>query len=165
MKKVILTLLFAVPASMAIGQLTVKADCPVFEIDILDGKVNGLKADAADDQIRSRFPCFSSAAAAKDSAKCGTNVFFKDRDLYFYTQRDYIEIGPKFKGKLSIPLIGMPRNSLFKHLGAPKMKDTKWEAYTTNYGIIILSFDAANKVNKIQFSTKNANTIQLCDQK
>jgi hypothetical protein len=91
--------------------------------------------------------------------------FFKDRDLYFYTQRDYIEIGPKFKGKLSIPLIGMPRNTLFKHLGNPRMKSDNWEAYATAYGIIILYFDAANKVNKIQISTKNTNNIQLCDSK
>jgi hypothetical protein len=165
MKKIILTLLLAGPALLAAAQLTVKANCPVFEVDILDGKVNGLKATAPNDQIKSKFPCFTSVAEEKDSAKCGTNVFFKDRDLYFYTQRDYVEIGPKFKGKLSVPLMGAPRNTIFKSLGTPKMKDAKWEAYSTNYGIIILYFDAANKVNKIQFSTQNTSNIQLCDGK
>jgi hypothetical protein len=165
MKKLILTLLLAVPVMLAKAQLTVKATCPVFEVDILDGKVNGFKATVANDQLKAKFPCFTSAAEEKDSAKCGTNVFYKDRDLYFYTQRDYVEIGPKFKGKLSVPLMGAPRASIFKHLGAPKMKDTKWEAYATNYGIIILSYDAANKVNKIQISTQNTGNIQLCDGK
>jgi hypothetical protein len=165
MKKSILTLLLAVSVMLANAQLTVKADCPVFEVDILDGKVNGLKADAPNDKVKAKFPCFSSAAEEKDSAKCGTNVSFKDRDLYFYTQRDYVEIGPKFKGKLSIPLMGAARSSLFKHLGNPKVKDTSWDAFTTAYGIIVLTYDAANKVKKIQFSTKNTNNIQLCDGK
>lgn len=165
MKSIILTLSFALAAMVASAQLTVKANCPVFEVDILDGKVNGLKPTTPNDQLRSKFPCFTSAAEEKDSAKCGTNVFFKDRDLYFYTQRDYVEIGPKFKGKLSIPLIGAARNSLFKHLGNPKLKDATWEAYSTSYGILILTYDAANKVKKIQFSTQNTNNIQLCEGK
>jgi hypothetical protein len=165
MKKCILLVLCVVPALLASAQLTVKANCPVFEVDILDGKVNGLKATAPNDQIKSKFPCFTSAAEEKDSAKCGANVFYKDRDLYFYTDRDYVEIGPKFKGKLSVPLMGASRSSLFKLLGNPKLKDSNWEAYTTNYGIMVLTFDAANKVRKIQFSTQNANTLQLCDGK
>lgn len=150
---------------LSMAQLTTKASCPVFEIDILDGKVNGFKATAPNDQIKAKFPCFTSAAEEVDSAKCGTNVFYKDRDLYFYTQRDYIEIGPKFKGKLSIPLMGAARNSLFKWLGNPKMKDAKWDAFVTNYGIIILTYDAGNKVNKIQMSTQGTSNIQLCDGK
>lgn len=165
MKKAILTLLLVAPALLATAQLTAKANCPVFEVDILDGKVNGLKANVADDQVKAKFPCFTSVAAEKDSAKCGTNVFFKDRDLYFYTQRDYVEIGPKFKGKLSLPLMGAARGSLFKWLGNPRVKDTGWEAFATNYGILVLTYDAANKVKKIQFSTQTANTIQLCDGK
>ena len=38
--------------------------------------------------------------------KCGGGVFYKAQDIYFYTGRDYVEIGPKFKGKLSWPLMG-----------------------------------------------------------
>jgi hypothetical protein len=163
MKRIILTLFLAAPAIMAMAQLTAKTSCPVFEVDILDGKVNGLKATVANDQVKSKFPCFTSAAEEKDSAKCGTNVFFKDRDLYFYTQRDYVEIGPKFKGKLSIPIMGAPRNTMFRHFGNPKMKDTNWDAFGTSYGIIILTYDAANKVKKIQFSTQGTSNIQLCD--
>jgi hypothetical protein len=163
MKKSILLALFVAPAFFATAQLTVKADCPVFEVDILDGKVNGLKADAPNDKLKAKFPCFTSAAEVKDSAKCGTNVFFKDRDLFFYTERDYVEIGPKFKGKLSIPLMGAPKGSLFKHLGNPKMHDANWEAYSTSYGILILYYDAAKKVNKIQFSTRSTDNIKLCN--
>jgi hypothetical protein len=163
MKKICLFFVFACMCIPAVAQLTAKANCPVFEVDILDGKVNGFKASATNAEIKTKFPCFTSAAEPQDSAKCGTHVFYKDRDLYFYTDRDYIEIGPQFKGKLSVPLIGATRSSLFKTLGNPKIKDTNWEAYTTNYGILVLHFDAAGKVNKIQMSTQNANTLQLCN--
>ncbi len=151
------------PVMLVKAQLTVKANCPVFEVDILDGKVNGLRANTPDDQIKAKFPCFTSVAEAKDSAKCGTSVSYKDRDLYFYTQRDYVEIGPKFKGKISIPLMGAARNSLFKTLGNPRLKDTNWDAFATSYGILVLSYDAAGKVKKIQFSTLPANQLSLCE--
>jgi hypothetical protein len=165
MKKCILSLLLIAMTMLASAQLTVKANCPVFEVDILDGKVNGFKANATQDQVKSKFPCFTSAAEEKDSAKCGTNVFYKDRDLYFYTDRAYVEIGPKFKGKLSIPLMGASRSSLFKWLGNPRLKDNTWEAFATNYGILVLTYDAANKVKKIQFSTHQANALKLCEGK
>lgn len=165
MKKCILSLLLVAMTMLASAQLTVKANCPVFEVDILDGKVNGFKASATQDQVKSKFPCFTSVAEEKDSAKCGTNVSYKDRDLYFYTDRDYVEIGPKFKGKLSIPLMGAARSSLFKWLGNPRLKDTNWEAFPTNYGILVLTYNAANKVIKIQFSTQQASTLKLCDGK
>ena len=101
--------------------------------------------------------------AESSTAKCGGGVFYKDRDIYFYTGRDYIEIGPKFKGKLSIPLMGASRNSLFKWLGHPKIKDVSWDAFSTQYGILILYYTKANKVNKIQFSTQSTETIKLCE--
>lgn len=164
MKKSILLLLLAASATLASAQLVGKAECPVFEVDILDGKVNGLKANVPNDQIKSKFPCFTSVAEEKDSAKCGSSVSFKDRDLVFYTQRDYIEIGPKFKGKISIPLIGAARGSLFKHLGNPRIKDTNWDAFATSYGMLVLTY-TAGKVSKVQFSTLPANLLSLCDDK
>ncbi|HUR10562.1 MAG TPA: hypothetical protein VM012_04300 [Flavitalea sp.] len=152
--------LFIVPASMA--QLITKAKCPDFEVDILDGKVNGHRPDIPNDRLKIVLPCFTSSTDKKDSSKCGTTVFFKDRDVYFYTERNYIELGPKFKGKLSVPLMGVSRNNLFQYLGNPRIKDDKWSAFQTSYGIIILYFDNANKVNKIQISTKGIDTINLC---
>ncbi|HEX6179712.1 MAG TPA: hypothetical protein VFZ47_00625, partial [Chitinophagaceae bacterium] len=84
-------------------------------------------------------------------------------DIYFYTNRDYIEIGPKFKGKLSVPLIGAKRGSLFNKLGNPVMKDATWDAYQTNYGTLVLHYDAAGKVKLIQMSTLGTNTLSLCE--
>ena len=138
--------------------------CPDFNIDILKGSVNGkIYPNATVDQIRANLPCFSSFQEEGDSSKCGGGVYYKDKGLSFYTRRDYIEIGPDFKGKLSLPLMHANRNSLFQWLGAPQMKDKNWDAFQTSYGVLILYYDNADKVNKIQFSTEKANTIRLCE--
>lgn len=163
MKKLLILLLLSSFLFSAQAQLKTTSSCPSITVNILDGKVNNLLPTYTVGQIRERLPCYTSAEDESASAKCGGGVFYKDKDIYFYTSRDYVEIGPKFKGKLSLPLMGAGRNSLFKWLGNPKIKDAKWDAFTMSYGILILYYDKANKVNKIQFSTQGAETIQLCE--
>lgn len=146
------------------AQLKTTPKCPEFDIDILDGIINkNILPTSTVGQIKLNLPCFTSFEEEGTSAKCGAGVFYKDKDVYFYTTRNYIEIGPAFKGKLSVPLMGAARNELFKLLGSPKIKDVTWEAFQTSYGILILYYNNASKVNKIQFSTQSANTIQLCE--
>jgi hypothetical protein len=137
--------------------------CGTLVVDILDGKVNGVKANFTPGEIKKKLPCFTSEEPESSTAKCGGLIAYKDQDIYFYTARNYVEIGEKFKGRLTVPLMGAARNGLFKYLGNPKMKDTNWDAYQSNYGIIILYFNKANKVNKIRFSTETTDTINLCE--
>ena len=94
---------------------------------------------------------------------CGGLISYKDKDIYFYTTKAYIEIREKFKGKLSIPLMGAARSGLFKILGHPKIKDVTWDAFQTKYGVLILYYNKASRINKIQFSRKTTDTIQLCE--
>lgn len=161
-KTIIFVILFFIFVSVR-AQLKTTKICPAFTVELLDGKVNDLRATDNNAQIKAKLPCFTSEEAESSSAKCGGGVFYKDRDIYFYTGRDYVEIGPKFKGKLSLPLMGASRTSLFKWLGHPQIKDVSWDAFTTQYGILILYYTKANKVNKIQFSTKTTDTINLCE--
>ncbi|MDF2191861.1 hypothetical protein [Paraflavitalea sp. CAU 1676] len=161
MKNICLALCCLALSLSSIGQLKAKVICPAFDVDILEGKVNTYKATAGAGEIKAKFPCFTSATT--DSAKCGEAIYFKDKDITFYTSRDYIEIGEKFKGKLSVPLIGASRGSLFKVLGHPKMKDDTWDAFQTAYGTLVLHYNKANKVKLIQFSTKDTNTLSLCE--
>lgn len=154
-----LLLCFAVTA-----QLKTTPKCPDFSIDILNGIVNkAILPNSTIGQIKQNLPCFTGSEEEGTTAKCGAGVFYKDKDVYFYTSRDYIEIGPAFKGTLSLPLMGASRNGLFKMLGSPQIKDVHWDAFQTSYGILILYYNNAGKVDKIQFSTKTANTIQLCE--
>jgi hypothetical protein len=152
--------------SGAMGQLKSKVICPEFNIDILNGTVNEMKPNTGLAEIKAKFPCFSGTDDEGAASKCGGGVYYKDKDVYFYTKRDYIEIGPKFKGKLSIQLLGSKRGSMFNVLGNPKMKDDLWDAYQMQYGTLILHYDvagAAGKVKFFQFSTEGTETIQLCE--
>lgn len=145
------------------AQLKTTPICPEFSVDVLGGKINSLPITSTNGQIKTKFPCFSSVEEETTTAKCGASVFYKTKDIYFFTARDYVEIGAGFKGKLSVPLMGAARNSLFKLLGYPKIKDVNWDAYQTMYGILILYFNKAGKINKIQMSTQSAEMIKLCE--
>ena len=150
----------------AMGQLKAKTKCPDFYVDVLSGTVNEQKANYSLGEIKEKFPCFTSVVEESAEAKCGGGVFFKDKDVYFYTKRHYIEIGPKFVGKFSIVLLGTKRGSLFRSIGNPKIKDDLWDAFDTQYGTLVLHYDvkgAAGKVKLIQFSTENTETLQLCE--
>ncbi len=150
--------------SFAKAQLVPKTKCDAFVVDILDGKVNGrLKANSPDYDVKKIFPCFTGAEAEGSKSKCGGGVFYKDKDIYFFTDRDYIEIGEKFKGKLSLPLIGAKRNSFFKSLGNPKLTDDTWDAWQMSYGTLVLHYNKAGKVNLIQFSTNGTESLSLCE--
>ena|SRR5258706_14785680 len=164
MKTIITFFSFLILYAVAPAQLKTTPKCPDFNIDILDGRVNkNILPTSTVGQIKLNLPCFTSFEEEGTSAKCGAGVFYKDKDIYFYTTRDYVEIGPAFKGTLSIPLMGAPRNGLFKWLGSPQIKDVNWDAFQTAYGVLILYYNNAAKVNKIQFSTQTASSIHLCE--
>jgi hypothetical protein len=164
MKNCLLTLFSVLSFAIASAQLKVEVKCPDINVDVLYGNVNHRLTPTANvEQIKSQLPCFTSFETDIKS-KCGSTVFYKGEDIYFYVSRNYIEIGPHFKGKLSVPLMGATRGSLFRTLGDPQIKQPGWDAFKTAYGILILYYDKENKVNKIQLSTRSTSTIQLCDQ-
>jgi hypothetical protein len=164
MKTLLLVLICLLTVTITQAQLksSSQTQCSSFVIDILDGKLNGVEADFTPGEIKKLLPCYTSEER-EDSSKCGGLISFKDKDVYFYTGRNYVEIREKFKGKLSIPLMGAARGSLFKYLGHPAMKDTNWDAYQTAYGVLIVYYNKANKINKIQYSTETTSTINLCE--
>jgi hypothetical protein len=159
--------LFMSIASLSMAQLRAKVKCPDIYVDVLNGTVNNdIKASSTQDEIKAKFPCFTSAVDEANDAKCGGGIFFKDKDISFFTKRDYIEIGPKFLGKTSLPILGTKRNSLFTKLGNPKIKDDLWDAYEMQYGTLVLHYDIAGangKVKMIQFSTLGTENLNLCE--
>ena len=163
MKHTVLLLLLCASLFSTKAQLVAKVKCDAFIVDILDGKVSGLKPDARFDDIKQKFPCFSAAAPEGNTSKCGGLVAYKDRDVYFYTDRDYIEIKDKFQGKFTTPVMGAARNSLFRILGNPKIKDENWDAYQMAYGTLVLHYNKAGKVNLLQFSTHGTESLSLCE--
>jgi hypothetical protein len=165
-KQTLLVTLFMSFLSVGIAQLKAKVKCPDFYVDILNGTVNDIKPNYTPNEIKEKFPCFTSAEEEGESVKCGGGIYFKDKDIYFYTRRDYIEIGPKFLGKTSVPLLGTKRNSLFKTLGNPKIKDDLWDAFEMQYGTLVLHYDIAGPAGKVkffQFSTLGTELLNLCE--
>ncbi len=166
MKQLFSVVFFMGILSAGMGQLKAKVKCPDLYIDVLNGTVNDIKPNNTQLEIKDKFPCFTSAEDESNAAKCGGGIYFKDKDLYFYTKRKYVEVGPKFIGKTSIPLLGTKRNSLFSKLGNPKIKDDLWDAYEMQYGTLILHYDvagAAGKVKFFQFSTLGTEELNLCE--
>jgi hypothetical protein len=161
MKNILLSFLTLAIFLTTSAQLKVKPMCTDFVVDILDGKINGVHPDFTTAQIKTKLPCFSNEEPA--TTKCGGAIYYKDRDVIFFTGREYVEIGPKFKGKLSLPLMGGKRGSFFKMLGNPKLKDKDWDAFDTQYGCLILYYNSASKVRLIRFSTKTTEDINLCE--
>lgn len=162
MKNLFFLLLSQTIVMLSAAQLKTSTICPMITVDILRGQVNGVEPSYTQGQVKKSLPCFTSEEPENASSSCGGGIFYKDKDIYFYTGRDYVEIREKFKGKLSIPLMGASRNSLFKSLGHPKIKDVSWDAFQTQYGTLILYYNKANKINKIQFSNKSTETLNLC---
>lgn len=146
------------------AQLKPKPKCDNFYVDVLNGTVNGVRPDFTIGQIKDKLPCFTSNDAEGSTASsCGSTVFFADKDVYFYVDRNYVEIKNKFKGKMSIPLLGVARNGLFKWLGNPKMKDDTWDAFETAYGLLVLHYNKAGKVDHLEITTKSTETLNLCE--
>lgn len=163
MKNLFLLLSLLLVITQANAQLKATPLCPEFTVNIMEGNVNNIQPNFTQGQIEKTFPCFTTKEAETDSSKCGGLIAYSDKDIYFYTGRDYVEIRENFKGKLSLPLLGASRSNLFQWLGYPKIKDVTWDAFQTAYGILILYYNKDNKITKIQISTKSAETIKLCE--
>lgn len=161
MKTRFLIVIFSISAYVANAQLNATPVCPTFTVDILAGSVNELVPKSAIVEVRTKFPCFSSIIE-KDSVTICAGVFYPDKSINFYTGRQYIEIGEKFKGKLTPALLGASRTGLFGILGHPKLKDAAWDAFQMGYGTLILYYNAAGKINKIQMCSKGTDAIKLC---
>jgi hypothetical protein len=162
MKKTFFVMACLATSHFAMAQLQTTPYCPAISVDVLDGSVNKLYPESPYQEIKNKLPCFSQAIDEPSTTGCA-GVFFKDKGIDFYTYRDYIEITEAFKGKMSLPILGAQRNSLFKWLGLPKVKDNSWEAYQMQHGMIVVYFDAGGKVNKMLISSKSPETLRVCE--
>ena len=163
MKKVLLFLLLFTATGKSFAQLKATPLCPPMRVNVMEGNVNDIQPNYTPGQIEKTFPCFSSKETESDTAKCGGMISYQDKGIYFYTGRDYIEIRENYNGKMSLPLMGASRSSLFQWLGYPKIKDISWDAFQTAYGTLITYYNAANKIVKLQITTKSTETLKLCD--
>lgn len=145
------------------SQLKVKPECATLVADIYKGTVNGAKPNDDPEQIKLKLPCFTSFQKEGNESKCGGGIYYADKGMTVFIQRDYFLFDQNFKGSFSVKLMGTKQGSLFSMLGNPKLKDANWEAYQMAYGTLILYFNTAKQVNKVIMSTKTTDDIQLCE--
>ena len=162
MKNLVTIFILLVTSAQTMAQLKVTAVCPTFSADVMAGTVNELYPKSAIGEIQATFPCFSETVLQDSASRCA-GVFYRDKDIYFYSNRRYIEIGEKFRGKLSPALMGVSRSTLFSLLGYPKLRETNWDAFQMGYGTLILYYNKAGKINKIQMSSQTTDAIKLCE--
>jgi hypothetical protein len=163
MKSTILIFFTLLAFSITKAQLKVSEKCPSMVVDLLNGKVNDVRANFNNAQIKTKLPCHTSEEEEGPGSKCGGLVAYSSWDIKFYTGRDYVEIGPNFKGKLVQPVMGGKKGGFFKLLGNPKLKDEGWEAFQTQYGCLILYYNTSGRVRMIRFSSRTTDTINLCE--
>ena len=161
MKSFFLSIVFSICSQFLFAQLTTTPVCPPFVVDIMGGNVSKMYPKSTTGEIQKAFPCFTDAVEKGTDSACA-GVFFKDQGLLFFTDRNYIEVNENYKGKMTPALMGTNRTALFSLLGYPKLKDPNWEAFQTEYGTLVLYFDKAGKINKLQISSKSTETLKLC---
>lgn len=162
MKSLFLLIAFSVSAHLGFAQLKATPTCPPFSVDIMAGNVNKLYPKSTLGEIQKAFPCMTDVVETATETRCA-GIFDKEKGLYFFTERNYIEITESFKGKLTPALMGAARSSLFSMLGYPKLKDANWDAFQMEYGTLILYYTKDGKINKIQITSKSTDSIKLCE--
>src|SRR4051812_10330796 len=111
-----LLICFSIIISTSHAQLKTTPVCPPISIDILEGSVNKMYPESPIGEIQMRLPCYTETIAEPSATGCA-GVFYRDKGIFFYTYRDYIEINENFKGVMSLPILGAERSSLSKWFG------------------------------------------------
>jgi TIR domain len=124
------------------------AGCSKLLFDIANGKLNSLAATASQDEVKQALPCSTGSSPDGGSFNYGGGVFFLDHDFFFYTGSDFIEVRRNFSGDVSIPLLGVDRNTVRKQLDSPYMERENVWLFSRPYGCLRITF-TANKVSAI----------------
>jgi hypothetical protein len=163
MKYTFIFLLLFFAAFTTVAQLKTKPDCGPITVDVHKGWINEAKPNDDPEQIKAKLPCFTSFEKEGNESGCGGGVYYDDKGICFYIQRDYVVITEAFKGKFTVPLFGAKSDDLFVKFGNPKVKDTNWEAYQMAFGIMIVYYNMKGTINKVILSTKGVDAIDLCN--
>jgi hypothetical protein len=162
MKKMLFVLL-----ACFLGNAMMAQSCDKLVADVKKGTLNGLKPTATQEQVKEKLPCFTGDTKDGSDFNCGGGVFYLDHDFFYYTGNDYIEFRKNFKGKLSIPLLGLSKAAAVKKAGmgkavrTEKEGDTEYVFLKTTYGCLMLKIEDG-KVVKVAMYAKPAKDAELC---
>jgi hypothetical protein len=162
MKKMLFVLL-----ACFFGHAIMAQSCDKLVADLKKGILNGLKPTASQEKVKEKLPCFTGDTEDYSDFNCGGGVFYLDHDFFFYSGNDYIEFRKNFKGKLSLPLLGLSKAAAIKKAAMGKAVRTQKEGKTeyiflkTNYGCLMLKIEGS-KVATVAMYAKPAKDAELC---
>ncbi len=143
-------------------------DCDNIVVNLKKGTINKLKPIATQEEVKAALPCSTGDTEEGGEFNCGGGVFFLDNDFFFYTDTDYVEIRKKFKGKLSIPVLGLTKAAataklkMGKAIRIEKQADGREDIFfKTTYGCLRLEL-AKGKVVTVAIHASKAKDIELC---
>jgi hypothetical protein len=152
---------------MAVVQTVMAQNCDKLVADLKKGTLNGVKPTVSQDAVKEKFPCFTGDTEDGSDFNCGGGVFFLDHDFFCYTGNDYIEFRKNFKGKLSVPVLGLSQANAVKKLALGKAVrqekngDNRYVFLKTSYGCLVLTL-LEDKVIKVGMYAKPAKAVELC---
>jgi serine/threonine-protein kinase len=122
-------------------------------VDLAHGTVNGLSPDASQEEIKEILPYFTGSTPETDEMNHGGGVFFTQREMYFYTRLDMIEIRRAFRGEVRPPVLGAMKWKAVELLGEPLATHDDAIYYSRRYGCVRLELDG-DAVKEIDISAK-----------
>jgi hypothetical protein len=162
MKKIVL-----ISALAFVGLFAHAQSCDKLIADLKKGTLNGLKPTATQAMVTKKLPCSTGSTEDGSEFNCGGGLFFLKHDFFFYSGRDYIEFRAKFKGKLSIPVLGKLKDDAVKLLKMGKAVRTEQDEedtylfFKTRYGCVVLKI-TDDKVKAVAMHAKPAADVELC---
>lgn len=88
-----------------------RSNCAPLTLDLAVGTVSGLAPTATPAEVERLLPCFSTRSA--------DGLVFSDYDLSFHTSRQFIEVGPRFRGSITPVIAWHDAASLTRAFGRP----------------------------------------------
>ncbi len=154
--------------SLAVGTGAFAQDCDTLVANLTKGTLNGLKPGAAMKAVKEKLPCFTGDSEEGGDFNCGGGVFYLNHDFFYYTGNDYIELRSEFKGKLTIPVLGLTQAAAIKKMKVfgkvvrtQKNGDQRFLFFKTSYGCICLTLEGGS-VTKLGMYSKPAAKVELC---
>jgi hypothetical protein len=143
--------------------------CKKLFVDLKNGTLNRLKPTDPQEKIKAKLPCSTGETEDGSEYNCGGGVFYIKHDFYCYTGKDYIEFRKKFKGKLSISLLGITKAKalllLKKLFGKPVRTETEGDTellfFNTVYGSLRINIQGG-KVVLVAIHSQSAVDAYLC---
>ena len=143
-----------------------QTECDSLYFDLNIGMINSVSPRLQQSEIREWFTCYTSIIPDGDNSNCGGGIIYANHSFIYYTFANFVEINKNFKGKISSPLMGIPRNEAFHATGAqmeffqrPEYPENDF--FLTDYGCLRLDYKS-DTVVAISAHLSHCENVDVC---